>query len=338
MIVAGSAQSHTMHRRTLVAVGGGFAAAVLARPLMARTQPFDDETWIDGARGRSLPMRLRWPAGDGACAAVVHSHGLGGKREGGDAWGQAWRDAGFLVLHVQHPGSDTDAFRDGRMGALHRATRPEQIVARVADMSFVIDEIDRRARGGGRWSRVRLDAIGASGHSYGAVTVQALAGKRFPVATPGFVEPRCRAFIAFSPSPDRHGRLSLAQQFGAIDRPFLAITGSLDGDPLPGLGGIDLTPQLRASVYEGLPAGRRALLWLDGADHMTLGGNADRRIAARGPFRRAPEVAAREPEHHSRVARLTTDWWRACLLNDAAAAAALRDPAGLGPGDRWRSD
>jgi hypothetical protein len=72
---------------------------------------------------------------------------------------------------------------------------------------------------------------------------------------------------------------------------------------------------------------------------MTFGGNADRRIAARrGPFKRAPEVAAREPEHHARVAQLTTDWWRAHLLNDAVAAAALRNPAGLGAGDRWRSD
>jgi hypothetical protein len=282
-------------------------------------------------------MRLRWPGGDAPCGAIVHSHGLGGNREGGDAWGRAWCDAGFLVLHVQHPGSDTNAFRDGGLGAVRSATQPEQLVARVADMHFVIDEIERRARAGGRWSRVRLDAIGASGHSYGAVTVQAIAGKRYPVATPGFAERRCRAFLAFSPSPDRGGRISLAEQFGAIDRPFLAITGSLDGDPLRGRGGTELTPQMRASVYDGLPAGRRALLWLEGADHMTFGGNAERRIAARwGPFKRAPEVAAREPAHHALVARITTDWWRAHLLGDDVAAAALRRPAGLGPGDRWQ--
>ena len=328
-----------MHRRQLFGAIGSLAAVALSVPLLARTRSAEDETWTDGARGRGLPMRLRWPGGDGPCGAIVHSHGLGGNREGGDAWGQAWCDAGFLVLHVQHSGSDTDAFRDGRMGALREATRPEQLVARVADMHFVIDEIERRTRGGGRWSRVRLDAIGASGHSYGAVTAQALAGKRYPVPTPGFVEPRCRAFIAFSPAPDRNARLPLAQQFGAIDRPFLAITGSLDGDPLRGRGGVELTPESRASVYDGLPAGRRALLWLDGADHMTFGGNADRRIAARrGPFKRSPEVAAREPEHHERVAQLTTVWWRAHLLNDAAAAAALRNPAGLGAADRWLSD
>lgn len=329
-----------MQRRQLFAAIGGLAAAALSGPARARSLPAEDETWTDGARGRGLPMRLRWPDGASPCGAIVHSHGLGGSRDGGDAWGGAWRDAGFLVLHVQHPGSDTDAFREGGLGALRDATRPEQLVARVADMHFVIDEIERRVRAGvGPWSRVRLDAIGASGHSYGAVTVQAIAGKRYPVATPGFVEPRCRAFVAFSPSPDRSGKVPLAQQFGAIDRPFLAITGSLDGDPLRGRGGAELTPDSRASVYDGLPAGRRALLWLDGADHMTFGGNAERRIAARrGPFKREPEVAAREPAHHALVARVTGQWWRAHLLGDAAAAAALRNPQGLGPGDRWRSD
>ena len=326
-----------MQRRHLL---GAVGAAAWWPGAIARVLPAADESWTDAARDRTLPMRVRWPDGEDACGAIVHSHGLGGSREGGDAWGGAWRDAGFLVLHVQHPGSDIQAFRDGGMGALREATRPEQLVARVADMRFVIDEIERRARERrGLWSRVRLDAIGASGHSYGAVTVQAIAGKRYPVPAPGFVEPRCRAFVAFSPSPDRQGRLSLAQQFGAIDRPFLAITGSLDGDPLRGRGGVELGPESRASVYDGLPAGQRALLWLDGADHMTFGGNAERRIAARwGPFKRAPEVAAREPGHHALVARITGQWWRAHLLGDAAAAAALRSPPGLGSGDRWRSD
>ena len=326
-----------MQRRHLL---GAVGAAAWWPGTLARVLPAADEPWTDAARDRTLPMRVRWPDGEDACGAIVHSHGLGGSREGGDAWGGAWRDAGFLVMHVQHPGSDSQAFRDGGMGALREATRPEQLVARVADMRFVIDEIERRARERrGLWSRVRLDAIGASGHSYGAVTVQAIAGKRYPVPAPGFVEPRCRAFVAFSPSPDRQGRLSLAQQFGAIDRPFLAITGSLDGDPLRGRGGVELGPESRASVYDGLPAGQRALLWLDGADHMTFGGNAERRLAARwGPFKRAPEVAAREPGHHALVARITGQWWRAHLLGDAAAAAALRSPPGLGSGDRWRSD
>ncbi|MGL6111398.1 MAG: hypothetical protein ACRC2B_15000, partial [Rubrivivax sp.] len=68
-----------------------------------------DFSWHDSARGRDLPLRMRWPAGDGPCALVLYSHGLGGSRDGGDAWGQTWAEAGLAVLHLQHPGSDSAA-------------------------------------------------------------------------------------------------------------------------------------------------------------------------------------------------------------------------------------
>lgn len=338
-----------MQRRPfLTRLAAGFAAATAAAaPAFVRASaeptpddPWQDDSWHDAARSRAVPLRLRWPEGSAACALVVHSHGLGGSREGGDAWGQAWRRAGFAVLHVQHPGSDTDTLRQG-LRALRSAASAEQLIARVADMRFVLDELERRARAGAApWSRVRLDAIGASGHSFGAQTVLAVAGKRFPLRSPGFVEPRFRAFTVFSPAPGRNDSQSPAHQFGAIERPLLLLTGSLDGDPLQH----ELTGEQRASVYEGLPAGRgqRALLWLDGADHMTFGGNASRPLAARrGLQKREPQAVEREAVHHALIAQTTTLWWRAHLLGDAGAAAALRaphGPHGLQAGDRWQSD
>jgi predicted dienelactone hydrolase len=330
-----------MDRRTLLfraAAGLASASPGWAGAAPTADEPWLDETWHDATRARELPLRLRWPDGSAPCALVVHSHGLGGNREGGDAWGRAWRRAGFAVLHVQHPGSDTDTLRQG-LRALRGAASAEQLIARAADMRFVLDELERRARAGGTpWSRVRLDAIGASGHSFGAQTVLAVAGKRFPVRAPAFVEPRFRAFIAFSPALGREDGQSPTQQFGAIERPLLLLTGSLDGDPLNrAFEGED-----RARVYEGLPAGKgtRALLWLDGADHMSFGGNAARPLAARrGRVKRDGAVAAeREPAHHALIAQTTTLWWRAQLLGDAAAATALRAPQGLAQGDRWLSD
>ena len=91
-------------------------------------------------------------------------------------------------------------------------------------------------------------------------------------------------------------------------------------------------------LYDGLPPGQRALLWLDGADHMTFAGNARQRINGSGPFRRADGAHAREPAQHAVVADVTTLWWRAHLLGDAAAREALRQPAGLGAQDRWQRD
>jgi predicted dienelactone hydrolase len=323
-----------MQRRQFLRTGSTslMGLATLASPARAAVQEL---TWTDSARSRSLPLLMRWPDGDVPCALVLHSHGLGGSREGGDAWGRAWQQAGIAVLHVQHPGSDSEVLRGGQR-ALRQAVTYEQLAARVADMRFLLDEVLRRSRAAEPgFARVQVDAIGASGHSFGARTVQALAGQRFAAAAAaGLAELRFKAFVALSPAPGRDGP-SPERAFGAVTRPFLCITGSQDQNPL----GSERTGDHRLAVYEGLPSGQRALLWLDGADHMTFGGNALQRIGARrGLFHRDPAVAEREPAQHTLVAEVTSLWWRSRLLGDPAATAALRAPPGLGPGDRWRAD
>ena len=302
-------------------------AAAAALPAGAASQ---EDAWLDRDRGRELPWRARLPAAPGPWPLLLYSHGLGGSRDGGDVWGDAWRAAGFAVVHLQHPGSDTAALRGGA-SALRDAVKPEQLIARTADLAFMLDEITRRAQAGqAPWREVRLDAVGLAGHSYGAQTAQAVAGQRFAVPAE-LSEPRVKAFIALSPSSSRV-RLSPQQQFSAVTRPFLAVTGSDDGDPF----GSFTSGETRAAVYDGLPPGQRALLWLDGADHMTFAGNGAQRINGRGWFRRGANAWAREPVHHALVARITTLWWRAQLLGDAAARVALAAPEGLAAADRWR--
>jgi predicted dienelactone hydrolase len=313
-----------MQRRSfLIATAAGAALPAIAADAQ-------DIEWSDAARARAVPLRVRWPDGTAPCALVLHSHGLGGNREGGDAWGRAWRDAGIAVIHVQHPGSDTEALRGGRR-SMREAATAQQLLARVADMRFVLNEVERRSRAGEPgFSRVRLDAVGASGHSFGAHTVQALAGQRFP-AGPSLLEPRFKAFVAFSPSPGRE-QFGSGGAFDRITRPFLCVTGSLDANPV----GEQKTGDYRAAVYDSLPPGQRALLWLDGADHMTFGGNAERRLGARfGPLRRERVSARQEDADHALVSDVTTAWWREHLLGDASAR---RVPALLRAGDRWRRD
>ena len=286
-----------------------------------------DMSWQDAARMRDIPVRVRIPVSAGPWPVVLHSHGLGGSRDGGDAWGSAWSTAGFLVVHLQHAGSDMQVLREGRF-ALSAAVGAEQLAARVADVRFALDEIARRQRRADAfWALAGLDAVGLSGHSFGARTAQAMAGEKFPVPTQ-FADARLKAFIALSPSSSQ--RLPVSEQFAAVNKPFLAVTGSLDGDPMGGFS----SGEPRARVYQGLPAGQRALLWLDGADHMTFSGNAERRINGPGPLPRQPLAQQREVAHHALVARVTTLWWRARLLDDAAATAALQRVEGLVPGDR----
>lgn len=317
-----------MDRRTFLLAAG---APSLSAPAQAQA-PVIDTAWVDRRRGRELPLRVRPPAGDGPCAVVIHSHGLGGSRDGGDVWGEAWAAAGLLVVHVQHPGSDIEVARRG-LAELQAAGSARELLARVADLRFVLDEVARRqAAGDAAWARARVDAMGVAGHSFGGHTAMALAGRRYPVPLP-MDDPRPRAFVVLSPSP-AEGMASPQAAFGDIRRPCLLVTGSHDGDPF----GRYARGETRAAVYDALPPGRRALLWVDGADHMTLAGNRAQPIRGRGPFARVPEAADGETAHHERVARITATWWRAHLADDAQAAAALRPPAGLAAGDRWRSD
>jgi predicted dienelactone hydrolase len=188
--------------------------------------------------------------------------------------------------------------------------------------------------GNAPWARVRSNAIGVSGHSFGAHTVQAVAGQWTVVSAAGWQDERIRAFIAFSPSLAKG--LTPEQQFAGVTRPFMALTGSHDGSPLDD----DLTGADRAKVYDALPPGQRALLWIDGADHVTFGGGTGAplsRQAARA-LKRHDQAERDEAVHQERIARITTEWWRAKLLGDANAQAALRAPQGLGLNDRWRMD
>lgn len=328
-----------MKRRDLLAAS--LVAAWAEGPAWGAPMPaFQDETWLDPARQRELPVRLRWPSGDGPCGLVIHSHGLGGSRAGGAVWGEAWQAAGLAVLHLQHPGSDSGIWRSGLLGA-RQAAGAEQYLARIADAHFALDELLRRQAAGGPWARLRGDAFGFSGHSFGARLTQAVAGERpsragRSAALARIADARPRAFIAFSPGFNERDGLdeaAVTARFGAIARPFLAITGTDDDAMVVG----DASNAARRAVYRGLPPGQKAQLVLAGADHMTFGGGTGMAESREGGrrLRRGPQAAALQAQHQRLVAAVSADWWRWHLLGDAAAKERLRAPVGLASADLW---
>jgi predicted dienelactone hydrolase len=300
------------------------------------TDPID-ETWFDPARQRKVPVRIRWPSSGvavpgGGRPVVLFSHGLGGTVAGGERWGEAWAEAGIVAIHLQHEGSDLEAVRrvarsfTDREG-LQRAIGPAQLLARLEDVVFALDELARRqAAGTGRWAEVRAQAVGMSGHSFGAHTTMGMAGQRYP-GHPGIVEPRLAAFIAFSPTLPVQG--DAARAFDRLTRPLLSVTGTRDDDVV----GVGATPDRRIGVFAALPPGRKAHLVLEDADHMTFSGQTGRAVEI---VPRSAEARALQATHHAVVASITADWWRAELLGDPQARARLARPAGLAPGDRWQ--
>lgn len=273
--------------------------------------PVCDAQWKDMARdGRIVPVRIRMPDGKDKAPVILFSHGLGGSIDSGRAWAEAWADAGFLVVNLQHPGSDRSIIGQGR---LRDAMRPEQLIARVEDVHFAIDRLE----GGGRegacdLSRADMSRIGMSGHSYGAHTTQAIAGQRFPFAGGDrLADRRVRAAIAFSPSPPV--RESPEAAFAGVSIPFLSITGTADSVPITPW----VKPMDRLVPFQAMPAGGKYLLVLDGANHMAFNGRGDRAYGGE----------ALTPHMEDVVDKATIAFWRWTLMGDARARRVLDEKA-----------
>jgi predicted dienelactone hydrolase len=158
-----------------------------------------------------------------------------------------------------------------------------------------------------------LARIGMSGHSFGAITTQAIAGQDFGAGAraQAIADARPRAFIAFSPSA-RSG--TGPRTFATIARPFFSVTGTEDGAVGMGLG---VAPAQRLVPFGAMPAGDKYLLNLTGADHMIFNGDGRRRISAVDPARDARQVRLTKAT--------TTAFWLAYLNRDIVAKSWLAD-------------
>ena len=318
------------------------AFSLVATPwVFAQTPAYADETWQDARRQRAVPVRIRWPqsvAPADGWPVIVYSHGLGGSRAGGDVWGQAWADSGFVVVHLQHAGSDTEAVmqalvKNRSLAGLQEVANAQQLMARIDDVVFAIDEVARRMTIDKAWRFARADGVGVAGHSFGAHTTLGAGGQAYPLRG-ALREPRIAALAAFSPSLPVAG--DAVKAFAQVQRPTLCLTGTRDDDVI----GNGATADKRAAVYAALPAGNKAMLLLKDADHMTFGGGRDssRPETVEGRMRPREAITTQlQPQHHALVARITTDWWRAHLMGDATAKARLQRPTGLAAQDTWQT-
>lgn len=266
--------------------------------------------WTDATRQRSLPVRIHLPAAEQPVPVVVYSPGLGGDLGGGLRWAQAWARAGLAVLQLQHPGSDAEALRNVSPA---EAMSPQQFVARIEDLHFAVDQLQAQpTMGDCALSRIDPRHIGVAGHSFGALTTQAIAGQHFGVAgAEAIADRRVQAALALSPAPPRQGSAEAA--FATVRLPFLAITGTRDAMP----GG---QPVDREQVFRHLPPGDKWQLVLQDVQHADLAGRA----------------TSRNAHAEAAVIAVSTAFWRATLLADEAARRQLQArPAGLADGDRW---
>lgn len=279
----------------------------------------------DSKRDRVLPLRIYLPEITGPAPVIFFSHGLGGSCDNNPYLGNHWAKRGYVVVFVQHPGSDESVWKNipktDRMVAMSAAASGQNLVLRVQDIPVVIDTLTS-------WNadpkhplhgRLNLKKIGMSGHSFGAVTTQTLAGQTLALGQTSFAEPRITAAIMMSPSPPKAG--DPAKAFSTIHIPCLLMTGTEDSSPIGNSKAED-----RLKVFPRLKKADAWQVVFDKATHSSFG---EREMTGK------TNEATR---YHRAILALSTAFWDAQLRGDSAALAWLKSSAArsvLIETDRW---
>jgi predicted dienelactone hydrolase len=280
----------------------------------------------DKDRSREIPIRVYLPKETSAVPVILVSHGLGGSRDNGPYLGKHWARRGYVVVFMQHPGSDESVWKEARvrerMEAMRKAASGENFMLRVKDVPAVIDQLEKWNEEDGHALKGRLDPghIGMTGHSFGAMTTQAVSGQSF-LGREAFTDPRIKCALPMSPSATRLTKPE--RSFGSVAIPWLLMTGTNDSSPIN-----DTDAESRLAVYPALPAGSKYELVLDKAKHSAF---TDRALPG--------ERGQRNPNHHRAILAISTAFWDAYLKDDSAARAWLDGDEVrqiLEPDDRWQ--
>jgi len=286
-----------------------------------------DLTIHDLARDRQIPVRVYLPERGGHLPVVLLSHGLGGSRQGSAFLGEHWSARGYVAVFLQHPGSDDSVWKGqplaGRMQSMEKAASVKNLLLRVQDVHAVLNQLETWTADttGPLSGRLDLAHVGMSGHSFGAVTTQAVSGESFPVGGQNLTDPRIKAAVVFSPSVP--GTASAQKAFGTVTIPWLLMTGTKDVAPI---GHTDLKSRL--AVYPALQGAAKYELVLHNAEHSVF---TDRSLPG--------DHEPRNPNHHRVILALSTAFWDAYLRSDADAIAWLNGSGPrsiMEPQDTWQ--
>jgi predicted dienelactone hydrolase len=280
----------------------------------------------DATRDRTLPLRVYLPESASPAPVILFSHGLGGSRDNNPYLGNHWAKRGYLVVFIQHPGSDESVWKSqpalNRMESMKKAASFENVIARGKDIPVVIDALTawNRQHPHPLHGRMNLEKIGMSGHSFGANTTQSVAGQNFPGGRISFTEPRIDAAVMMSPGPPAIG--DPAKAFGDIRIPCLLLTGTRDDSPIG--------KQTAADRLKVFPHLEKAPAWqvvFEGATHMDFG-----QRSLRGE-------AIQDTRYHTAILALTTAFWDSTLKSNPAATSWLEGKGArsvLQPEDVWQ--
>jgi len=284
----------------------------------------------DKTRNREIPILVYLPPNPNPdnSAVILFSHGLGGSRNACSYLGEHWAKRGYVAVFLQHPGSDSSVWQAvplrQRMRTLQKAGNNKNFQLRVGDVKTVLNQLETwSTEQGHRLSGLmNLNKIGMAGHSFGAMTTQAVSGQTFPGPQSDFADERITAAIALSPSSSSRDKPESA--FGKVAIPWMLMTGTHDAAPF----GTSVDPRSRLKVFPSLPPGGKYELVLDKAEH-----DAFTQVKRR-------RQTSRNPNHHRAILGLSTAFWDAHLCDNPHATAWLQGPGPrslLEKQDRWQT-
>lgn len=284
-----------------------------------------EQLWHDDGRHREVPVKIFYPKqvpgkDPVIFPVIIFSHGLGGSRDGYGYLGAHWASHGYVVVHVQHRGSDKEVMRALRpLKALRDAAAvPANAINRPLDIRFTIDQLTARNTDAAFVLHGQLDLsrIGVAGHSFGAFTTMAIAGAHFPVLGDDAhnLDPRVKAAIAMSTPTTQDNDAA----FDDIKIPIFHMTGTKDESPKglssassdPIVGKTKAAERLRPFLHtKHAPA---YLLVFEDGDHLVFSG-------------RLTESRVSDKDFQARVLSGSTAFWNAWLKEDKDARQWLDD-------------
>lgn len=272
-----------------------------------------EDVWSDSARGgRTVPWRAYLPQNArGPSPVVIYSHGGGGTRASGASYGEHVASHGFVSLHLQHAGSDRDAFRSNPQQISEAARNPAQGAPRFLDVLFAYQQIQGLANGA-LASAIDKTSVGIAGHSFGAITAQIAAGQYVTGFEQNLAVPALKGAIALSPSPPRAAYGDERTAFHRMFMPLFHMTGTLDDAPNG-----DFEAPARRIPFDRTSNVDQWLMILEGANHFTFGGDPNPQL--RGQSFGYPAL----PRHHDVIKAGALAFWRWTLKRDASERAFL---------------
>ncbi len=292
------------------------------RVLLKRGEFTDPARHNEDGSARVVPFKLYHPeeGSGGPFPTIIWSHGFGGNRDGAAFLSRYLASYGYNILHLTHHGTDSSLW-EGKPGHPWDHLRAARVnrhttLNRMYDVPFVLDQLPRWVEENPEVGALMdIEKLGMSGHSFGALTTQVMAGQLIPDKDGNLIsirEDRFKAGILYSVVPVRHlmAQPDTIRAYNAITLPLLHMTGTDDASPLE-----DFGYEQRLAVFENTIKAPRHILVKHGGDHMVY--NGTRGKLAENPLR---------ARHENLIKIISLAYWDAMLKGDKKAKDWLEGP------------